>query len=266
MTRAPACSYGARPRGDETPCEPLCAFRSSSSPRSSARRKPARKRRTKAEIAAEALQLPVAQIGVAPIVASQARAQAPAPLVFAAASLKSALDEAAGAYARGPAPRLNYGGSLALVRQIAQGAPADVFCAADAETMDEAQAQGLIAPASRRDLFGNALVVVAPSNALMSELPFAAEAFAQALGEGRLAAGHVESVPAGRYAREALRALGLWEVVRPRLAMTENVRAALVFVARGEAPLGIVYATDAFAEPRVKIVARFPARAHAPIV
>ncbi len=205
-------------------------------------------------------------IVVAPIVASQARAQAPAPLVFAAASLKSALDEAAGAYARGPAPRLNYGGSLALVRQIAQGAPADVFCAADAETMDEAQAQGLIAPASRRDLFGNALVVVAPSNAPMSELPFAAEAFAQALGEGRLAAGHVESVPAGRYAREALRALGLWEVVRPRLAMTENVRAALVFVARGEAPLGIVYATDAFAEPRVKIVARFPASAHAPIV
>ncbi len=200
--------------------------------------------------------------------AGPARAQAPtqAPLVFAAASLKSALDEAAAAYAGGPAPRLSYGGSLALVRQIAQGAPADLLCAADAETMDAAQAQGLIAPDSRADLFGNALVLAAPVDSPLSDLPLAAAPFAQALGAGRLALGHVESVPAGRYAREALRALGLWEIARPRLAMSENVRAALVFVARGEAPLGIVYATDAASEPRVKIVARFPASSHARIV
>jgi molybdate transport system substrate-binding protein len=197
--------------------------------------------------------------------APEVLAQAPAPTVFAAASLKSALDEAAGAFA-GPAPRLSYGGSLALVRQIAQGAPADLLCTADSETMDAAQTQGLIAPASRVDLFGNALVLVAPARAPFEALALEADALARALGQGRLATGHVDSVPAGRYGREALRALGLWDVAQPRLAMSENVRAALVFVAREEAPLGLVYATDAFAEPRVKIVARIPASAHAPIV
>jgi len=203
--------------------------------------------------------------------AAPARAQAPgqaprqAPTVFAAASLKSALDAAAGAFS-GPAPRLSYGGSRALVRQIAQGAPADLLCTADSETMDEAQAQGLIAPQTRVDLFGNALVLVAPARAPFDALALEADALARALGQGRLATGHVESVPAGRYGRDALRALGLWEVARPRLAMSENVRAALVFVAREEAPLGLVYATDAAAEPRVKIVARIPASAHGPIV
>lgn len=179
------------------------------------------------------------------------------PVVFAGVSLKSALDEAAQSFS--PSPRLSYGGSLTLARQIEQGAAADLFCAADSESMDYAVQRKLIDASSRVDLVSNALVVVAHRTGPLQELALNPEAFVKALGGGRLSLGHVESVPAGKYARAALEFAGLWEAVRQQLAMSENVRAALLFVSRNEAPLGIVYASDAQAEPQVKIVARFPA-------
>lgn len=186
------------------------------------------------------------------------------PLVFAGASLKSVLDETAQSFS--PSPRLSYGGSLTLARQIEQGAPADLFCAADSESMDYAAQRKLIDASTRVDVAGNSLVVVAHRDAPLQELALTREAFAKALGEGRLSLGHVASVPAGKYARAALESAGLWEAVQSRLAMSENVRAALLYVARDEAPLGIVYSSDAQAEPRVKVVARFAADSHPRIV
>src|ERR1700691_1022206 len=195
-----------------------------------------------------------------------ARADDPV-IVFAAASLKTALDEAAVAFraADGVELKISYGGSLALARQIVAGAPADLFASADEESMDEAVKGGAIRQGSRSDLLGNRLVVIAPKPASIDALAFAPDAFVGAIGAGRLATGEVNTVPVGRYAKAALQKLGLWSVVEPRLAMTDNVRAALAFVARGEAALGIVYATDAAADPTVKIVATFPEESHAPI-
>ena len=186
------------------------------------------------------------------------------PVVFAGSSLKSALDEAAQSFS--PSPRMSYGGSLTLARQIEQGAPADLFCAADSESMDYATQRKLIEASTRVDLTSNSLVVVAHRTAPLQELALNPEAFVQALGGGRLSLGHVESVPAGKYARAALESTGLWEAVRQHLAMSENVRAALLYVSRNEAPLGIVYASDAQAERQVKVVARFPAGSHPRIV
>jgi molybdate transport system substrate-binding protein len=196
-----------------------------------------------------------------------ARADDPV-IVFAAASLKSALDEAAVAFraAEGGELKISYGGSLALARQIVAGAPADIFASADEQSMDEAAKGGAIRQESRFDLLGNRLVVVTPKQSSIDALAFSPDAFARAIGGGRLVTGEVNSVPVGRYAKAALQNLGLWSVVEPRLAMTDNVRAALAFVARGEAPLGIVYATDAAAEPNVKIVAAFPEDSHPPIL
>jgi molybdate transport system substrate-binding protein len=191
-------------------------------------------------------------------------AAAQQPVVFAGVSLKSALDEAAQSFS--PPPRLSYGGSLTLARQIEQGAPADLFCAADSESMDYAAQRKLIDAASRVDLVSNSLVVVAHRNSLLQELALQPEAFVKALGDGRLSLGHVASVPAGKYARAALESAGLWGAVQSRLAMSENVRAALLYVSRNEAPLGIVYASDAQAESRVKVVARFAASSHPRIV
>ena len=189
-------------------------------------------------------------------------------VVFAAASLKTALDGAAADYrAHGGAEvAISYGGSLNLARQIAAGAPADVFASADEQSMDEAAKAGAIRADSRVDLLGNRLVVVAPKDAPIDALAFDAQAFEQAIGSGRLATGEVATVPVGKYAKASLTKLGLWSVVEPRLAMTSDVRAALAFVARGEAALGIVYATDAAAEPAVKIVATFPDDSHPPIL
>jgi molybdate transport system substrate-binding protein len=191
-----------------------------------------------------------------------------AVIVFAAASLKSALDEAAVGFraAEGVELKISYGGSLALARQIVAGAPADIFASADEQSMDEAAKGGAIKADSRFDLLGNRLVVIAPKPSSIDALAFSPDAFAQAIGAGRLVTGEVNSVPVGRYAKAALQKLGLWSVVEPRLAMTDNVRAALAFVARGEAPLGIVYATDAAADASVKIVATFPDDSHAPIL
>jgi molybdate transport system substrate-binding protein len=188
-------------------------------------------------------------------------------VVFAAASLKTALDAAAGAYRAGGGGEvaISYGGSLGLARQIVAGAPADVFASADEESMDEAVRGGAISAGTRFDLLSKRLVVVAPKNSTIDALALDRDALAKAIGDGRLATGEVKTVPIGRYAKASLTKLGLWDVVEPHLAMTDNVRAALAFVARGEARLGIVYATDAAAEPGVKIVATIPDDSHPPI-
>jgi molybdate transport system substrate-binding protein len=187
--------------------------------------------------------------------------------VFAAASLKNALDDVASAYAAagGPAPRISYAASSVIARQIAEGAPADIFISADADWMDDLARRGLIVAASRRNLLTNHLALVAPATSpivlpIRRGMPLAA-----ALGDGRLAIAGPD-VPAGKYAQASLEALGIWESVQQRLARGENVRATLAFVARGEAPLGIVYDTDAKVEPAVRIVGLFPDTSHPPIV
>lgn len=188
--------------------------------------------------------------------------------VFAAASLKNALDEAAAAYKtkHGVEAVISFASSLTLAKQIEAGAPADVFISADAASMDYLAERKFIAPGSRFDLLGNSLVVVAPKDSPLTDLAFTKDAFLAALGPGRIATGDPASVPVGKYARAALEKLGLWSALEPRFAFADNVRSALVFAARGEAPLAIVYSTDARAEPKVKIVAAFPAESHPKIV
>jgi molybdate transport system substrate-binding protein len=192
------------------------------------------------------------------------------PVVFAAASLKEALDAAAAAWSRQghPRPVISYAASSALARQIEQGAPADLFVAADEDWMDWLDARRQLRAGTRTRLLGNRLVLIAPATAAGPALRIAPGfALAGSLGEGgRLALGDVAAVPAGRYAKAALESLGVWTSVASRLAQTENVRVALTLVARGEAPLGIVYATDARAEPRVRVVDTFPAATHPAIV
>ena len=190
-------------------------------------------------------------------------------LVFAAASLKTALDEIASAWAResgGGRAVVSYAASSALAKQIEQGAPADLFASADLDWMDYAQARGLIRPETRVSLLGNRLVLVAPRDAALSLDLAPGLDLAAALGSGRLAMAHVEAVPAGKYGKAALERLGAWAGVKDRIAQAENVRAALLLVSRGEAPLGIVYRTDAAADPQVRIVATFPEGSHPPIV
>ncbi len=184
--------------------------------------------------------------------------------VFAAASLKTAMDRLAPAYEAETGDRVTavLAGSSALARQIQRGAPADVFVSANVAWMDVLEEEGLIAAESRRALLGNRLVLVAPGAAAPLDLG----ALPEALGEGRLAMALVEAVPAGIYGRAALVSLGLWEALAPRVAQADNVRAALALVATGAAPYGIVYATDAAAEPRVSVAATFPAASHPPIV
>lgn len=198
-----------------------------------------------------------------------ARAQDDAGLtVFAAASLKEALDEAAAAYRKqtGVPVRVSYAASSALARQIEQGAPADVFFSADLEWMDYLQQRNRLDVATRRSLLGNRLVLIAPrASKARVDLKRPATLLA-ALGDGRLAVGQTRTVPAGKYAKASLESLSLWNGVRPRLAESESVRAALMLVARGETPLGIVYASDAKAEPGVRVVATFPEDSHPPIV
>lgn len=189
--------------------------------------------------------------------------------VFAAASLKNALDEAGKAFTAesGIPVRASYAASSALARQIEQGAPADLFASADLEWMDYLAARKLIRPETRVNLLANRLVVVAPKDARLSEAAFTPEWFARALGpDGRLATGEVKSVPIGKYAKAAFETLGLWAQVQPRLAQADNVRAALALVSRGEAPLGVVYESDAKSDPGVKVVGVFPPSSHPPVV
>lgn len=202
--------------------------------------------------------------------AARAGEGAAAPVtVFAAASLKESLDAAARAWERegGVPVRVSYAASSALARQIARGAPADVFLSADRDWMDDLDRRGLLRAGSRRDLLGNTLVLVAPRAARMPPVALSRPAsVASALGDGRLALALTASVPAGKYARAAFGSLGLWDALKPRVVESENVRAALLLVARGEARMGVVYASDARAEPRVRVLAAFPARTHPPIV
>ncbi len=194
-----------------------------------------------------------------------------APLtVFAAASLKESMDEAAAAYERRTRQpvRASYAASSALARQVEQGAPADVFVSADLEWMDWLQQRALVDASTRRDLLGNTLVLVAPAASRAKPLALREGTdLLPLLGRnGRLALALTESVPAGRYAKAAFQSLGMWPALRARVAEAENVRAALLLVARGEAPLGVVYASDARAEPRVRVLATFPAGSHPQIV
>ena len=196
------------------------------------------------------------------LTASPAFAQA-GTRIFAAASLQTALTRIAAGY-RGPgAPlRLSFGASSAMARQIAQGAPADLFISADTEWMDWLSQRRLIAAGTRRNLLSNRLVLIAPKASPVSLKITAGMPLAAALSGGRLAVADPASVPAGKYGKAALIRLGVWDSVAGRLAPAENVRTALAYVARGEAPLGIVYATDAHAEPRVKVVGVFPQTTH----
>jgi molybdate transport system substrate-binding protein len=160
----------------------------------------------------------------------------------------------------------SYASSSTLARQIESGAPTDVFVSADQEWMDYLQARQLVVPASRADIVRNELVLVAPSDSAVQLKIAPGFGLLAALGpSGRLATGDPASVPVGKYAREALMKLGVWAAVEPRIAAADNVRTALAFVARGEAPFGIVYATDARVEPKVRVVDVFPAVTHAPI-
>ena len=190
--------------------------------------------------------------------------------VFAAASLKESLDEAAAAYqkAGGQTVRVSYAASSALARQIEQGAPADVFLSADLEWMDYLQQRKLIDPKTRRNLLGNTLVLVAPATGDIAPVALKPGVdLLPRLGEnGRIALGLTASVPAGKYAKASFISLGAWKSLEPRVAEAESVRAALMLVARSEAPLGVVYGSDAKAEPKVRVVAVFPENTHAPIV
>lgn len=187
--------------------------------------------------------------------------------VFAAASLKGGLDEAAAAWSMesGQQVRLSFAGSSALARQIIQGAPADIFIAASVEWMDAVEAEGLLIADTRRDILGNELVLIGPMGAALAPLNLETDISAL-LGNGKLAMALVEAVPAGIYGKAALEWLGLWRPVKDSVAQADNVRAALALVAWGEAPLGVVYATDAVAEPKVGVIATFPAASHPPIV
>jgi molybdate transport system substrate-binding protein len=201
---------------------------------------------------------------LSPVQASQAQDV----VVFAAASLKNALDDATQRYQRegGGAVKISYAASSALAKQIENGAPADLFISADLDWMDYLQERNLIKTATRRNLFGNRLVLVAPADSEISVDIKPGFDLAGLLKGGRLAMADPASVPAGKYGKAALEKLGVWDAVKGQVAPSENVRAALLFVSRREAPLGIVYATDAAADPRVKVVGVFPEDSHPPII
>ncbi len=190
-------------------------------------------------------------------------------VVFAAASLKNALDEIAAAWSKDtgkPMPKISYAGSSALAKQIEQGAPADLFISADLAWMDYVAGKNLIKADSRFNLLGNKIVVIASRDSKTMTVGLKGADLVKALNGGRLAMANVDAVPAGKYGKAALDKLGAWNDVKDHLAQADNVRAALLLVARGEAPLGVVYATDAAAEPNVKIIATFPDDSHAPII
>jgi molybdate transport system substrate-binding protein len=190
-------------------------------------------------------------------------------VIFAAASMKNALDEVATGWSKDsgkPMPKISYAASSALAKQIEQGAPADLFISADTDWMDYVEKKDLIKKDTRVDLLGNKIVLIAPKESKTSIDVKQGFDLAKALAGGKLAMANVDSVPAGKYGKAALEKLGAWDGVKGSIAQAENVRAALLLVARGEAPLGIVYSTDAAAEPNVKIVGEFPASSHPPII
>jgi molybdate transport system substrate-binding protein len=191
----------------------------------------------------------------------------PALTVFAAASLRDVMDAQAAAFARagGPAVRFSYAASSAIARQIENGAPADVFISADSDWMDYVAQRGLIDPGSRRDLVTNHLALIAPADSKTRLTIRKNMDLLAALKGGRLSMAGPD-VPAGRYGRAALTSLGVWRGVEDRVVQADNVRNAMVFVSRGEAPLGVVYDTDARVDPKVRIVGLFPDNSHPRIV
>jgi len=199
---------------------------------------------------------------------SPASAQSGDVLVFAAASLKNALDDVAAQWQResGKKVTISYAASNTLIKQIEQGAPADIFVSADLDWMDYGQQKDLIKPDTRSNLLGNRLVLVAPKDSNLSTTIAPGFNLAALLKDGRLAMASVDAVPAGKYGKAALEKLGAWDGVKDKVAQAENVRATLLLVSRGEAPLGIVYQTDAAADPGVKIIGTFPENSHPPII
>jgi molybdate transport system substrate-binding protein len=204
-------------------------------------------------------------------------AAAPAPAtaqdasltIFAAASLKNVLDDVDAAFSKQTGLKVvaSYAASSALIKQIEEGAPADVFISADPDWMDYGAKKQLIKDGTRFNLLGNKLVLIAPKDSKLDTVTIGPGFdLAKLAGDGKIATADVRAVPAGMYAKAALEKLGGWAAAEPKIAMTENVRAALVLVARGEAPLGIVYETDAKVEPLVKVVGSFPANSHPPII
>jgi molybdate transport system substrate-binding protein len=198
-----------------------------------------------------------------------AKAQDQSITVFAAASMKNALDDVDAAYTKKSGAKVvaSYAASSALMKQIEQGAPADVFVSADLHWMDYGAQKKLIKDNTRVNLLGNKLVLIAAKDSKISNVTIGPGFdLAKLAGDGRVATGDVRAVPVGLYAKAALEKLGAWAAIEPKMAMADNVRAALILVARGEAPLGIVYETDAKVEPGVKIVGVFPDNSHDPIV
>jgi molybdate transport system substrate-binding protein len=189
--------------------------------------------------------------------------------VFAAASMKNALDDIDAAYTTKTGVRIvaSYAASSALARQIEQGAPADVFVSADTDWMDYAIARKNINGSTRVNLLGNSIVLIAPNDSRIDNVAIGPGFdLTKLVGDGKIATGDVKAVPVGKYAKAALQKLGAWDAAAPKFAMAESVRAALTLVARGEAVLGIVYSTDAKVEPGVKIVGTFPADSHPAII
>ena len=206
---------------------------------------------------------------VLPQFARPAAAQSESVVVFAAASLKTALDRVTADWRAGGGSKtaISYAASPALARQIEHDAPAQIFISADLDWMDYVEGKGLLEPGTRSNLLGNRLVLIAPKASTIALDAKPGLDLLPALGSsGRLAIADVRSVPAGKYGRAALELLGAWTNVAGRLAQTENVRAALLLVSRGEAPLGLVYETDAAADKNVRVVAVLPQDSHPPIV
>lgn len=199
--------------------------------------------------------------------AGAAQAEPRGPLVLAAASLQESMNAAADAWAaqHHPRPVLSFAASSALARQIQAGGAADLFVSADEDWMDTLARAGLIVPDSRRSFLVGALVIAGPAGGHLHLRPAPGFPLAAALAGGKLAMADPDAVPAGRYAREALQKMAVWDRVSGQIARAENVRAALALVAHGAAPLGIVYATDVFAEPATRIVGVFPPGSHTPI-
>ena len=197
-----------------------------------------------------------------------ARGQSTDVVVFAAASLKTALDAVNAQWQKetGKKATISYAASSALARQIEQGAPAQVFISADLDWMDYLAGKNLIKPDTRANLLGNRIVLIAPKDRAQNIEIKPGFDLAKVVGEGRLAMANVDAVPAGKYGKAALEKLGVWASVSNKIAQAENVRAALLLVSRGEAPAGIVYQTDAAADPSVWIVGVFPENTHPPIV
>jgi molybdate transport system substrate-binding protein len=208
-------------------------------------------------------------VAAASSIGAPAQAQDKTLTVFAAASMKNALDDVDAAYTKKTGIKVlaSYAASSALMKQIEQGAPADIFVSADLDWMDYGSQKKVIKDDTRVNLLGNKIVLIAPKDSKIDHVSIGPGFdLAKLAGDGRVTTGDVKSVPVGKYAKAALEKLGAWTAVEPKMAMAESVRAALALVARGEAVLGIVYATDAKVEPNVKIVGAFPDDSHPPII